>query len=213
MFWYIITAPLRWLEGLFSSDQIDDIGRYRQEAGFGAWGEAGIVDGFYDPFPGVDWVVSSPFGLRTHPISGEQEFHTGIDIWFASVSGYPISPIASGIVTHAGWSQTAGNWIIIYHGDINEYIGVVSVYMHLEALLVSNNDEVFVGDIIGFAGNTGRSTNPHLHLEIRLYGWHGLDGGRASGDAVDPILFIRLPDMRNNTPDDDDLYYFYPPFQ
>ena len=216
MFWYIITAPLRWLEGLFSSDEIAQVAELRQEMGFPSWElEAGIVDGFYCPFPSVNWIVTSPFGLRVHPITGVQDFHEGIDISWYNAYGVPIGAVADGVVTFAGYSSSAGHWVIIYHGDMGEYLteygtinfryrGVVSVYMHNSSNLVSAGDIVEAGDIIGFLGNSGHSTGPHLHLEIRTGGFNGLSGGRASGAAQDPLLFIGLPGMRDIEVDGED---------
>jgi len=207
MVFYTITAPLRWVQNLFSNDEIYELEQIRIGQGFPPWGslEAGIVYGFYCPFPGINWLVTSPFGIRVHPITGNIALHQGVDIaWYRSY-GTPIGAIADGIVTFAGYSTSAGWWVIIYHGDIGFYDeygifqgfrGVVSVYMHNSANRVLAGDWVYAGDIIGTLGTSGMSTGPHLHLEIRLGGWNGLNNGRVSGTAVDPLQFIGLPGMR-----------------
>lgn len=200
MIWYIITAPFSWIASLFSSDDITALEEIRISQGFPAWGalEVGIVDGFYCPFPSINWEVTSPFGLRVHPISGDVEMHSGVDIAWGGSLGTPIGAIADGIVTFAGYSNSAGNWVVIYHGDIGEHSGVVSAYMHNLANRVVTGQEVRAGDTIGTLGSTGQSTGPHLHLEIRLGGFNGLTAnGRASGTAVDPLAFIGLPGMRD----------------
>ena len=199
MVWYIITAPLNLLQGLFSELQMSVIEEMRANKGFPALGfmEAGIVEGFYDPFPGINWGVSSPFGLRTHPISGRTEMHTGVDIAWYRAYGTPIGAVADGVVTLAGTSRSAGNWVIIYHGDIGPYSGVVSVYMHNTINRVTAGQIVSAGDIIGNLGTTGYSTGPHLHLEIRVGGFDGLSDGRPSGVPMNPLYFIGLPGMRD----------------
>ena len=211
MMFYIITSPLRWIEEWFSQDEIGILEDIRSEQGFPPWGtlEAGIVEGFYCPFPGINWIVTSPFGMRINPITGITEMHQGIDISWGGSHGTPIGAVADGIVTFAGFSPSAGNWVIIYHGDIGGFQGVVSVYMHNDVNRVVIGQTVYAGEIIGTLGTTGASTGPHLHLEIRVNGFNGLSGGRASGTALDPLHFIGLPNMRP-TPDDDDGGYTAP---
>jgi len=85
--------------------------------------EAGEVDGFYTPFPGTAWTISSPFGWRTNPMTGSgQEFHNGIDI--PKPIGTPMRAIADGDVILAQFSRTAGNWIRIDTTDIYQALGV-----------------------------------------------------------------------------------------
>lgn len=207
LMWHTITAPARWIRDFFTSDEIAIIEELRREHGFpGLTLEAGLIDGFYDPFPGVDWIVTSPFGWRIHPISGRESFHLGVDISWGGAYGTPIGAVASGRVLHSGFHHSAGNWVIIYHGDIGEYTGVITVYMHNTSNAVSTGDIVDAGDVIGFLGSTGDSTGPHLHLEIRINGFAGFtDAGHVSGTAVDPILFIGLPGMRGIEEEDEPL--------
>jgi len=212
MMWYTITAPLRWLQDFFSPSEISQIEDARNEFGFGGWNlEAGIVEGFYCPFPDISWIVTSPFGIRIHPITGNAEFHQGVDISWYRAYGTPIGAIADGVVTHAGYSSSAGWWVVIYHGSIGEHVGVVSVYMHNSSNRVSTGSRVHAGDTIGFLGTSGFSTGAHLHLEIRLNGFNGFSNGVVSGTPADPLGFIGLPGMRI-IPDEDDYdlpYEFY----
>jgi hypothetical protein len=153
-------------------------------AWFGIILEAGEVDGFYSPFPNMDWEISSPFGWRTNPITGVgQEFHNGIDI--NKPIGTPIRAIADGYVIISQFSNSAGNWIRIDHGYIPGFGHVVSEYMHNSRNLVSVTNplqRVEAGSVIAEVGNTGRSTGAHLHLGIIVNGTH-----------VNPVGFIGSP--------------------
>jgi len=107
--------------------------------------------------------ISSPFGPRIHPIYGAPSFHTGIDI--AVPEGTPVRAAASGTVTFAGWYEGFGVLVVIDHGN-----GYESYYAHLSKLLVSAGQSVSAGDVIALSGNTGLSTGPHLHFEVRYFG-------------------------------------------
>ncbi|MBR5490553.1 MAG: M23 family metallopeptidase [Oscillospiraceae bacterium] len=102
---------------------------------------------------------SSGFGYRTHPIHGDVRFHYGTD--FAAWSGENIYAFADGVVTHAGWSDSYGNYITIEHSD-----GWESLYAHCSILYVENGDAVCAGDKIALVGDTGMVTGPHLHFEL-----------------------------------------------
>ena len=119
---------------------------------------------------GVRWLdpvdyyrISSPFGYRWHPVTGEWSFHRGVDMPMAK--GTPIVASRSGIVTIAEWGTTAGNYVTINHED-----GYSSVYMHMTHYIVEPGDRVKAGEVIGYVGSTGRSTGPHLHFGIHYYG-------------------------------------------
>ncbi len=103
--------------------------------------------------------ISSRFGLRTHPITGEKKSHTGLDI--ASNSGTAVYAADGGTVTMASWNGGYGNCIMIDHGN-----GYVTLYGHLSGYSVSKGDEVYQGQTIGAVGSTGNSTGPHLHFEV-----------------------------------------------
>jgi murein DD-endopeptidase MepM/ murein hydrolase activator NlpD len=106
--------------------------------------------------------ITGHFGERMDPFSGEGAFHAGLDI--ASHYGDPIHATGDGVVTevddHAGY----GRLIVIDHG-----FGVTTCYAHLSAFNVQVGMHVHAGDVIGFEGQSGRSTGPHLHYEVRIY--------------------------------------------
>jgi murein DD-endopeptidase MepM/ murein hydrolase activator NlpD len=110
--------------------------------------------------------VTSPFGNRH--IRGKENFHRGVDIGLAV--GSPVHAVDSGIVKWSGWQDPnnhdkgGGIYVKISHAD-----GKDSFYMHLSKTLVNVGDKVRKGQIIGYSGNTGDSTGPHLHLELRNY--------------------------------------------
>jgi hypothetical protein len=152
-------------------------------AWFGIILEAGIVPGFYSPFPGMDWRISSPFGYRNHPVLGVWRMHNGIDI--PKPTGTPIRAIADGYVILAQFSSSAGIWIQIDHGYIPGIGNVISEYMHNSRNLVSVTNprtRVSAGQVIAEVGSTGISTGPHLHLGIRVNSAH-----------VNPTSFIGAP--------------------
>lgn len=107
--------------------------------------------------------VSSRFGYRESPFTGRREFHRGLDI--ATRSGTPILAPADGIVTYSGRKGLMGNMITIEHG-----FGMVTRYGHIKKLLKKKGNRVKRGETIALVGNTGRSTGPHVHYEVRLNG-------------------------------------------
>jgi len=112
--------------------------------------------------PTKGW-ISSSFGYRISPFTGKRELHKGIDI--ANHEGTKIIATANGIVTFYGRNGGYGNMMIIDHG-----YGMVSNYAHLKKNVKDVGDIVKRGDLIGYMGNSGRSTGPHLHYEVRLNG-------------------------------------------
>ena len=116
---------------------------------------------------------SSSFGWRKDPFLGVRAFHKGLD--FSAATGEPIMATASGIVTEAGFEKDYGKYIKINHGD-----GLETRYAHASKLLVSKGDVVRREQVIALVGNTGRSTGPHLHYEIRL-----------NGRALDPKQYLK----------------------
>lgn len=107
--------------------------------------------------------ISSDFGLRKDPISGEQKFHHGLDV--PAPTGTGIHPVKSGTVKFSGEQAGYGNVVIIDHGD-----GFVSTYAHNAANLVSTGDPVSPATVIATVGSTGRSTGPHVHFEVSYQG-------------------------------------------
>lgn len=123
------------------------------------------------PAPGY-YSITSPYGMRFHPVIKVYRNHSGIDIG-APLGSYVIAA-NDGIVTKATYSYSYGNMIMIDHGG-----GVTTLYAHGSELLVQVGDEVQRGDAIMKAGSTGWSTGPHLHFEIRI-----------NGTTIDPYPYI-----------------------
>ena len=107
--------------------------------------------------------VSSPFGPRTSPTAGASSYHQGIDL--AGSAGTPIYASRTGRVTLATYSNSAGYYVSINHGD-----GYSSIYMHMTNYVVSAGQTVSAGQLIGYMGSTGISTGNHLHFGIALNG-------------------------------------------
>ena len=123
-------------------------------------------------FPVASYVyISSRFGMRVHPITGQYKSHTGMDI--ASNQGTAVYACDSGTVALAGWNGGYGNCIIIDHGN-----GYRTLYGHLSVISVSEGQTVSQGNTIGQVGSTGNSTGPHLHLEVFK-----------NGNRIDPEQF------------------------
>ena len=121
------------------------------------------------PLP-VAGTITSQFGYRVDPITGEVSSHTGTDI--ACAEGTPILAAADGTVTVANgldsWGGSYGYYIQIDHGG-----GLETLYAHCSSICVTTGQQVQVGQVIGYVGHTGRVTGNHLHLEVRI------DGNRA----------------------------------
>jgi murein DD-endopeptidase MepM/ murein hydrolase activator NlpD len=109
--------------------------------------------------------LSSPFGMRKHPILGYNKKHLGTD--FAALSGTPIMASGSGTIIRAKWCGGGGNCIKIKHNSTYE-----TVYAHLKSFArgIVKGKKVRQGDIIGYVGSTGMSTGPHLHYEVIVNG-------------------------------------------
>ncbi len=121
-------------------------------------------DGEELEWPVADYTrISSDFGYRWHPILGVWKNHEGVDI--ASPMGTDIYAAIDGVVTVSTFSKTAGNYVVIDHGN-----GLKTVYMHASELNVDVGQVVKKGDVIAKVGSTGRSTGPHLHFGVNLNG-------------------------------------------
>ena len=108
------------------------------------------------PVPGR---ITSPFGIRVDPINGKMAFHSGLDI---SISpGTPIHCTADGVVSHSGWMAGSGYVVVLEHG-----CGFTTVYAHNQKNTVKLGQRMKRGDIIGYAGSTGKTTGPHVHYEV-----------------------------------------------
>jgi len=116
--------------------------------------------------------ISSPFGYRINPFSGNRVFHSAIDI--VVNRGTSIKATREGKVADTGYNAVFGNYVIIQHAD-----GYQSLYAHLDTVLCRKGVNVIQGEVIGRSGNTGQSTGPHLHFSI----FH-------NGQAVDPRKYL-----------------------
>lgn len=107
--------------------------------------------------------ISSPFGAREDPVlgAGEGEFHSGVDI--SSPVGTPIHATADGIVESAAMSNGYGREVVIDHGG-----GVKTIYGHMSGFHCSAGEQVVRGQVIGYVGNSGKTTGYHVHYEVRL---------------------------------------------
>lgn len=125
-------------------------------------GEKYIGGKFIWPIPGYS-TVTSPFGLRTHPITGIYKLHTGTDI--GAPYGASFIAMNDGVVVKAEYNSAYGNMVIINHGG-----GVMTLYAHGSSIEVKEGDIVKQGQVVLKVGSTGYSTGPHAHFEIRLNG-------------------------------------------
>ncbi len=116
--------------------------------------------------------VTSQFGMRSDPFTGEQRFHAGIDI--ASAAGDAVRPVQPGRVVFSGEQEGYGNTVIVDHGG-----GLATLYAHNQENLVKEGDQVDSRTVIALVGSTGRATGPHLHFEVRY-----------NGAAVDPRPYL-----------------------
>jgi len=124
-------------------------------------------------YPIRGW-ITSPFGYRRSPFTGRREFHEGIDI--AAPVGAPIRVPADGVAVFVGRNGGYGKVVVVDHG-----YGFSTRYGHCSKILVSVGDKVKRGQVIARVGNTGRSTAPHLHYEVRV--------GKV---AVNPYYYLKL---------------------
>ena len=111
----------------------------------------------------IDGPITSHFGQRVDPITGASSTHTGVDI--GAATGTPIPAAKDGVVIAAGPRGGYGNAIEVAHAD-----GTSTLYAHASEVDVTPGEHVAAGDILGLVGQTGRTTGPHLHLEVRKAG-------------------------------------------
>ena len=107
--------------------------------------------------------VASGYGMRIDPVYHVRKFHQGMD--FSAPTGTEIFATGNARVKFSGWKQGYGNTVILDHG-----FGYETLYAHLFKSLVRKGQKVRRSDIIALVGNTGKSTGPHLHYEVRLHG-------------------------------------------
>jgi murein DD-endopeptidase MepM/ murein hydrolase activator NlpD len=122
-------------------------------------------------WPAQGWLTDA-FGRRSDPMTGEDAFHSGLDI--SADRGQPVYATADGTVRAAELAGAYGNMITIDHG-----FGLATLYAHLQAFRVAPGDAVRRGDVIGLVGSTGRSTGDHVHYEVL-----------ANGQTLNPLRFL-----------------------
>ena len=120
------------------------------------------ADGFCSPI-GANWrsIVTSEFGNRVDPISGQRSGHTGMDL--AVPQGTPVRAALPGTVIVAGYEGSYGNYVMIEHAN-----NLRTVYAHCSQLTVHSGQTVQAGTVVALSGATGRVTGPHLHFEVRV---------------------------------------------
>lgn len=116
--------------------------------------------------------ISSGYGQRLDPLTGELDFHAGVDL--AAPRGTPVRAAAAGAVVFSGDKGTAGNLVELRHRD-----GTRTSYAHLENVRVRAGEAVTAGQVLGAVGSTGRTTGPHLHFAVER-----------AGEAVDPAPLL-----------------------
>jgi len=128
----------------------------------------------------------SPYGWRVHPITGKRTFHHGVDV--ALPVGTPLTAPADGVVVKKGNGPSGGVTLILKHED-NRH----TVYYHLQKPShLAKGAQVKRGELLGFSGNTGASTGPHLHMELRRSArW---------GDTVDPMPYLEAQESPEPEP-------------
>jgi murein DD-endopeptidase MepM/ murein hydrolase activator NlpD len=117
--------------------------------------------------------ITSVFGWRIHPITGDRRFHAGTDL--GAPMGTPVVAAAAGEVETANWLGGYGLTVILNHPSAQQ-----TLYGHLSELFVQPGQRVEKGTVIGRVGSTGNSTGPHLHFEVRHLnpqGWVAVDSG------------------------------------
>jgi murein DD-endopeptidase MepM/ murein hydrolase activator NlpD len=130
-------------------------------------------------WPTHGW-LSSSMGNRSDPLTGEHDFHPGLDI--SADRGDPVYATADGKVTHAANAGNYGNLVIVEHG-----YGLETRYGHLSAFKIKVGQEVKRGDLLGLVGSTGRTTGSHLHYEVR-----------ANGRILNPLQLLLNPRRNGN---------------
>lgn len=126
------------------------------------------------PMDAGNFTISAGYGYRVDPLYGGTRFHPGMDL--KADAGTPVHATASGTVTKASVNGSYGNCVEIDHG-----FNYTSLYAHLSDIRVNVGDNVERGDVIATSGNTGKSTAPHLHYEVRF-----------KGESMDPVNYFFL---------------------
>jgi murein DD-endopeptidase MepM/ murein hydrolase activator NlpD len=183
----LMTASIEQIQDSDVSSSLDQLHALRTSALTGAT-MVGITMGLTRNATMADWVkansapnlwpvegqVTGSFGERIDPFNGEGAFHSGVDI--SSNIGHPVIAPADGVVTFSDMLGGYGRAIMINHGN-----GISTRYGHLAGFAVTAGQAVHRGDVIGFVGDSGRSTGPHLHYEVRI-----------NDTPVNPYKYLRI---------------------
>jgi hypothetical protein len=119
--------------------------------------------------------ITSKFGPRKHPVLKRKSFHNGVDL--AAKLNDKVKSISDGIVVHSGSRGALGNAVFVSHPKLK----VTSIYGHLNKVAVRKGDKVSAGNVIGYAGTTGRSTGVHLHLTVK---------DQKTGNNIEPVRYF-----------------------
>lgn len=114
--------------------------------------------------------ITSPYGYRKDPFTGEKRFHNGIDL---QARGEKVLAMMEGVVVKVGQDKASGKYVVLRHGSYT-----IS-YCHLSRILTGKGAKIRPRDVVGITGSTGRSTGEHLHITCRL-----------NGKTIDPLLFF-----------------------
>jgi len=183
----LVTATTEQIQAAEVSSSLDQLHALRTSALTGAT-MVGLTMGLTRNATTADWFkansapnlwpvegqVTGSFGERIDPFNGEGAFHSGVDI--GSSFGSPIIAPADGVVTFSDLLGGYGKAIMINHGN-----GISTRYGHLSGYAVTAGQAVHRGDVIGFVGESGRSTGPHLHYEVRI-----------NDTPVNPYKYLRM---------------------
>ncbi len=175
----VIDSRVEQIEGVIGLDhEVDeesdlDIASRVELASLTASQERILHDSIPSGYPTKALKITSGFGKRKHPVTKVNSFHKGVDI--RARTGDKIFATADGFVANTDYSELSGNRIVVLHN-----FGFETRYSHLDKMLVAPGDVVHKGGLIGLSGNTGRSSAPHLHYEIRYL-----------GKATDPHEFLK----------------------
>jgi murein DD-endopeptidase MepM/ murein hydrolase activator NlpD len=183
----LVTATSEQIQDAEVSSSLDQLHALRTSALTGAT-MVGLTMGLTRNVTTADWIkansapnlwpvegqVTGSFGERIDPFNGEGAFHSGVDI--GSSYGHPIVAPADGVVTLTETMGGYGKTIMIFHGN-----GISTRYGHLSGFAVTTGQHVQRGEVIGYVGESGRSTGPHLHYEVRI-----------NDTPVNPYKYLRM---------------------
>jgi len=183
----LVTPTSEQIQDVQVSSSLDQLHALRTSALTGAT-MVGLTMGLTRNVTTADWIkansapnlwpvegqVTGSFGERIDPFNGEGAFHSGVDI--GSSYGHPIVAPAGGVVTFTDTMGGYGKTIMIDHGS-----GISTRYGHLSGFAVTAGQHVQRGDVIGYVGESGRSTGPHLHYEVRI-----------NDTPVNPYKYLRM---------------------